>query len=141
MIISGLLLIAVAVTGSVLFYSYSMKLMGGLQGPAPQMMDNLRIEAYNWNSMTWVNVTVRNTGTNIVPIGTAQWFVAGVLQTTVASCTGSLNPGIACTAKITVSGVTVTSGIVYVVKIILSDGAIFAASAIAGQVSGQTGVT
>ena len=146
MVISGLLLIAVTVTGCVLYYSYSMKLLGTLLAPSPQMMDNLRIEAYNWNSpnLSWVNVTLRNIGANVLTISSAQWFVAGVLQANPApvGCGATLNAnGASCTEKITLSGVTAASGIVYVIKIVLSDGSIFATSAIAGEVTGQTGVT
>jgi hypothetical protein len=142
LIISGLVLIMITVTAGVLFYVYANRVLGNLLNVNPQeTMDNLRIEAYNWDTLGTLVLNVRNTGTNILTMTTAQWFLAGVLQTTASGCTGTLSPGVLCTETITVSGVTPAAGIVYVVKVVLSDGAIFATSAIAGQVTGQTGVT
>jgi hypothetical protein len=128
------------VTAGVLFYVYSNRVLGNLVNVnLPETMDSLRIEAYNWDNLTSLVLNVRNTGTNILTMTTAQWFVAGVMQTG-SGCTGTLNPGRLCTETIPLSGVTATAGIVYVVKIVLSDGAMFSTSAIAGQVTGQTGV-
>ena len=84
-------------------------------------------------------LNVRNTRSNVLTISAAQCFVAGVMQTTIG-CGGTLGPGILCSAMVTISGVTTTTGIVYRVKIVLSDGAMFATSVIAGQVTRQTGV-
>ena len=141
LIISALMMIMITVMAGVGFYVYSTKMLGSLEGAnAPVTVDNLRVEAYNWHTLTSLNLTVRNTGTNVLTMSTANWFVGGVMQTTVAGCTSTLSPGISCTAKITLSGLTATAGVVYVVKIFLSDGAVFGTSAIAGQVSGQTGV-
>ena len=143
LIISAFILIMLTIFMGVLFYAYSNRILGGLVNVnVPETMDNLRIEAYNWNPVSTLVLNVRNVGTNILTMSTAQWFVAGVLQTNLSgSCSGTLNPGSLCAETITISGVTVTAGIVYVVKIGLSDGAIFAISAIAGQVTGQMGVT
>jgi hypothetical protein len=146
LIISALMLITIAVVAGVSFYIYSTKLLGSLEGAnVPETMDNLRIEAYNWQALTPTDtlvVNVRNTGTDVLTMSSAQWFVGGVMQTTVSlsGCPSSLSPGALCVATITVSGMTATAGIVYVVKIVLRDGAIFGASVIAGQVTGQTGV-
>ena len=143
LIISALMLITIAVVAGVSFYIYSTKLLGSLEGAnGPETMDNLRIEAYNWQTLTSLMLNVRNTGTDVLTMSSAQWFVGGVMQTTVSlsGCPSSLSPGALCVATITVSGMTATAGIVYVVKIVLRDGAIFGASVIAGQVTGQTGV-
>jgi hypothetical protein len=137
-----MLLIMITIAAGVSFYVYSTKLLGNFEGAnAPVTMDNLRIEAYNWNtaSLLTLNVSIRNVGTNILTISTAHWFVGGIMQTA-QGCSTTLSPGVGCTAKITISQLTPASGIVYVVKVVLSDGAIFSASAIAGQVTGQTGV-
>jgi len=139
-IISAFIVIMLTVTAGVMFYVYSNRILGNLLNVnLPETMDNLSIEAYNWNTLSTLNVTVRNIGTNVLTLSTAHWFVAGVMQTT-QGCSVTLNPGISCTAKITITGVTVSAGIMYVVKIVLSDGAVFAASLIAGQVTGQTGI-
>jgi hypothetical protein len=141
LIISALILITISVAACISFYVYSTKLLGSLEGAnGPVTMDNLRIEAYNWNTLATLNVTVRNIGTNVLTMSTADWVVGGVVQTTVAGCPVTLAPGISCAEKITISGLTASSGIVYVVKVVLRDGAIFATSVIAGQVTGQTGV-
>jgi len=133
------MLITIAVVAGVSFYIYSTKLLGSLEGAnAPVTMDNLRIEAYNWQTLTSLMLNVRNTGTDVLTMSSAQWFVGGVMETPPSGCSTSLSPGALCVATITVSGFT--PGIVYVVKIVLRDGAIFGTSAIAGQVTGQTGV-
>jgi len=135
------MMIMITVVAGVGFYVYSTKMLGSLEGAnAPVTMDNLRIEAYNWHTLTSLVLNVRNTGTNVLNMSLAHWFVGGVMQTTVSGCVSTLSPGVSCAATITVSGLTMTAGIVYVVKIVLRDGAVFGTSAIAGQVTGQTGV-
>jgi hypothetical protein len=143
LIISALMLIAISVTVCISFYVYSTKIMGSLEGAnPPETMDNLRIEAYNWNPVTSLVLNVRNTGTDVLTLNTANWLVNGVMQPTgsLSGCPATLTPGTSCAEAINPISGTVTNGIVYVVKIVLSDGAIFATSAIAGQVTGQTGV-
>jgi hypothetical protein len=139
LIISALMLITISVVAGVSFYIYSTKLLGSLEGAnAPVTMDNLKIEAYDWQTITSLVLNVRNTGTDVLTMSSAQWFVGGVMETPPSGCSTNLSPGVLCVATITVSGFS--PGIVYVVKIVLSDGAIFGTSAIAGQVTGQTGV-
>ncbi|HXZ90728.1 MAG TPA: hypothetical protein VEG61_06680 [Candidatus Dormibacteraeota bacterium] len=133
----------ISVVACVSFYVYSANLFGRLMGAnQPETMDNLRIEAYNWDTLTSLVLNVRNTGMDVLTMSSAHWFVGGVMQTNVSGCPATLTPTVSpyCAETITVSGFTVTAGIVYVIKIVLSDGAIFATSAIAGQVTGQTGV-
>jgi len=143
-----MILLMMVVVFGVLYYSYANKVLGNMIGANPPVtMDNLRIEAYNWQSTSTLVLNIRNVGANILTISSAQWFVAGVIQTplSTSSCMtlsgGTLSPGASCAAYITIGGVTVSSGMVYVVKVVLSDGATFSAYAIAGQVTGQTGVT
>jgi len=144
LIISALLLIMIVVVAGVSFYVYSTKLLGSLQGAnGPETMDNLRIEAYNWDTLTSLVLNVRNTGTDVLTMSSANWLVNGVMQPTSSlsgSCSGTLSPGLSCAETITIPAGSVSAGIVYVVKIVLSDGAVFATSAIAGEVTGQTGV-
>jgi len=138
-----MLLLMLAVAASATYYVYSTTLLGKLEGAnVPVTMDNLRIEAYNWNTqnLASLNVSIRNVGTDILTINTADWYVGGIPQTIVAGCAATLSPGAACTEKITLSQLTPSAGIVYVVKVVLRDGAVFYASAIAGQVTGQTGL-
>ena len=142
LVVSAMVVLMIVIVGSVLFYSYSEGVLGSLEGAnAPVTMDSLRIEAYNWESLNSLVLNVRNTGVNSLTMNTAQWLIAGVLQTAVSGCGVTLAPGVSCAATITLSGVTVSSGIVYVVKIVLSDGSIFSTLAIAGEVTGETGVT
>ena len=141
-VVTGYIIIMLTITAGVLFYVYSNRMFGNLlNSNPPETMDSLSIDTYNWNSLTTLVLNVRNTGTDILTMTSVQWFVGGALQTQGSGCTGSLNPGTLCTETITpLTGVTPTAGVVYVVKIVLSDGAMFSISAIAGQVSGQTGV-
>jgi len=141
-VISGFLVIMLTIAAGVLFYAYSNRMLGNLLNVnQPETLDNLRIEAYNWHSTTTLILNVRNVGTNVLTMTTAHWFVAGVMQTGASgsTCTGTLSPGVLCTETFNpLAGATPSAGIVYVVKIVLSDGATFATSAIAGQVTGQT---
>ena len=134
----------ISVVAGVTFYVYSANLFGRLLGAnGPETMDNLRIEAYNWDTLTSLVLNVRNTGTDVLTLSSANWFVGGVMYTGInlsGSCSTSLSPGLSCAETITLPSGSVTAGIVYVVKIVLMDGAIFSTSAIAGQVTGQTGV-
>ena len=142
LVVSAMIVLMIVIVASVLFYTYSTGLLGSLEAVNPPVtMDSLRIEAYNWESLTSLVLNVRNTGVNTLTMNTAQWLVAGVVQSPVSTCGITLAPGASCAATITLSGVTVSSGIVYVVKIVLSDGSIFSTLAIAGQVTGETGVT
>jgi hypothetical protein len=137
-----MIVITTTIVGSVLFYTYSTKLLGSFENiNGPVTMDNLRIEAYNWNTLGTLILNVRNIGTNALNIGSADYDVGGVKMTPSQSgcaTTTALAPGNLCVATVPISGLTASSGIVYVVKIVLSDGAIFSISAIAGQVTGQT---
>ena len=143
LIISALLLITISVVACISLYVYSNRLFGTLMGAnPPETMDNLRIEAYNWQTLTSLVLNVRNTGTDVLTMRTANWFVGGAPETTPppSGCPATLSPGVSCPETITVPPGSVTAGIVYVVKIVLMDGAVFATSAIAGEVTGQTGV-
>ena len=94
-----MLLLMLAVAASVTYYVYSTTLLGKLEGAnVPVTMDNLRIEAYNWNTqnLASLNVSIRNVGTDILTINTADWYVGGIPQTIVAGCAATLSPGAAC---------------------------------------------
>jgi len=144
-----LLLIMITVAASVSFYVYSRRIFVSWEAAnGPETMDNLRIEAYNWNTLGTLILNVRNIGTNVLNINSADWVVGGVRMTATLSnptggtCTAftAVAPGTLCVATVNLSGLAASAGIVYVVKIVLSDGAIFSTLAIAGQVTGQTGV-
>jgi len=144
-----MLLLMMVVAAGVSYYVYSTNLLGSLEGAnGPVTLDNLRIEAYNWASLGSLTLNVRNIGTTVLNLGTADWFVGGVrMSVTITNPTGgtcttntAVGPATLCVVTATISGLTVSSGIVYVVKIVLRDSAIFSISAIAGQVTGQTGV-
>jgi len=149
LIIASLLLIMITVAACVSFYVYSTKLLGSLEAVnPPATMDNVKIEAYNWNNLTSLILNVRNVGTNVLNFGSAHWFVGGVqMSATVTNPAGgtcttitAIAPGTVCVAKLTISGLAANPGIVYVAKMVLSDGTAFSTLAIAGQVTGQTGV-
>jgi flagellin-like protein len=137
-IIAALLLIAIAIAAGVLLYVFSMGLIGSLQGTGGQQTkDQLTMEAYQWSTPAGPLVLdLRNTGgtTLNVAVGGATIYVGGQQQTFTTTCTATTTPGTACTLTVaTLSGVTPTSGVAYVIKIGLPDGGVMSYSAVAGM--------
>jgi len=139
-IIAALLLIAIAIAAGVLLYVFSMGLIGSLQGTGGQQTkDQVIMEAYQWTNTGSLVLNLRNTGATTISLASADWYLGGIQQTTIAfsgtGCTQStVTPGMACTATITVAGLgTVSGGVAYVLKIGLSDGGVMSYSVVAGQ--------
>jgi flagellin-like protein len=145
-VIATLLLIAIAVAAAIIVYVFSIGLLGGLQtSGGQQVKDQVIMEAYNWNSLTSLIITLRNVGPANAQF--ADWFINGAAVTApTGSCaTGvgtsplvayTLGVGSACTATLTpATSYTTSSGVSYVIKIVTIDGAVFSYSAVAGSSS------
>lgn len=132
-IIGALLLIAIAVGAAVLLYVYSIGIMGNMEtSGGTQMKDSLIVESYNWNTVSVLVLNVRNVGATVLNMLQADYFVNGVASTFAATCTATLQPQASCIISLTVPG-TITNGEAYPVKIVVSDGAVFAYSAVCGE--------
>jgi flagellin-like protein len=137
-IIAALLLIAIAIAAGVLLYVFSMGLMGSLQGSGGQQVkDQVILEAYQWASTTPLILNLRNTGASTHDLTKATYYVGGVQMAppthTGTTCTPTaFSPGMACTATVTIAGLTPTIGVAYVIKIGLADGGIMSYSAVFG---------
>jgi FlaG/FlaF family flagellin (archaellin) len=132
-IIAALLLIAIAVAAAVLLYVFSIGLLGSLQGSGGQQTkEQLILEAYNWSTITSLQLSVRNVGTAAVVVGDI--FVGGVS----VGASGSTTIGIQSMTVLSVTPpltISATPGVAYVIKVVTIDGAVFSYSAIAGQAS------
>jgi flagellin-like protein len=137
-IIAALLLIAIAISAGVLLYVFSTGLMGSLQASGGQQMkDRVIMEAYQWTSTTPLTLNLRNTGGRTHDLTKATYYVGGVQMAathTGTNCTPTaFSPGMACTAIITITGLTPASGVAYVIKIGLADGGMMSYSAVFGS--------
>jgi len=145
-IIAALLLIAIAIAAGVLLYVFSMGLIGSLQGSGGQQTkDQIIMEAYQWPAGTTLTLNLRNTGATTVDLTKADYYVGGVAMAlptytmntnNPAGCaSATFAPGCGASAAITVSGLTPSSGVAYVVKIGLTDGGVMSYSAVYGTSS------
>ena len=146
-IIAALLVVCITVSAATLFAVYASGLMGNILKPASQpYTEQLTLDYYNWCT-TWANdncnsigsltVTIRNDGAATITF--ADFFIQGA-KTTASPLTGcpsswpALAVQSACPLSISVpTGVTVTSGIAYLIKLVATDGTIFTFSCIAGS--------
>jgi len=144
-IIAALLLIAIAIAAGVLLYVFSMGLIGSLQGTGGQQAkDQVIMEAYNWQTSGSLVVNVRNTGSTTVNLAGADWYLGGLIQTTVGianpsggtcTTTTAVAPGTACTVTLTVTAASFSNGVAYVLKIGLPDGGVMSYSVVDGIAS------
>jgi len=153
-IIASLLLIAIAVAAAVLLYVFSIGLMGSLgSGGGSQTKDQLVLAAYNWpptasggtGPLTLYLQNVGSSTLDLIPATTGSspsYFIAGTLVTNAAPgtnspCTAAQLPGsAACSMVLTIpTGLTLTQGAAYPVKIVTPDGGVFSYTAIDGQSS------
>ena len=133
-VIATLLLIAIAVAAAIIVYVFSIGLLGGLQtSGGQQVKQQVIMEAYNWGTLTSLQLTLRNVGPAQVKF--ADFFINGALQTfPTGSCSNNLSVGTSCTA--TLGSLTgYSAGVAYVIKVVTVDGAVFSYSAIAGSAS------
>jgi len=140
-VIATLLLIAIAVAAAIIVYVFSIGLLGGLQtSGGQQVKQQVIMEAYNWGTAGSLVLTLRNVGPASVEM--QDYFISGTLVTpTAGSCgysanTKALSVGTSCTETLpNPTGVTISTGVAYVIKIVTIDGAVFSYSAIAGSSS------
>jgi len=135
-VIATLLLIAIAVAAAIIVYVFSIGLLGGLQtSGGQQVKQQVILEAYNWNTLTSLQLTLRNVGPAQVTF--ADWFVSGAkIAPSGSGCSAAnyaLPVGQSCTETLTLAGYS--AGVAYVVKVVSIDGAVFSYSAIAGSAS------
>jgi flagellin-like protein len=140
-VIATLLLIAIAVAAAIVVYVFSMGLLGGLQtSGGQQVKEQLIMEAYNWaDTSKPVVLTLRNVGPATVQF--ADWFIAGAAETptytgcTVVGTATTLAVGSSCSVSLTTTGLTVSAGVAYTIKVTTIDGGVFSYSAIGGSTS------
>jgi len=144
-ILAALLVVCITVSAATLLAAYASGLMGSLQTKVTQpYTEQLTLEYYNWNTLTSLSVDFRNTGAATLNLQTADYYVGGIKMATptvgTGGCTPSgqtwsaLAPVGACPITVTISGLgTINSGIAYVLKIVLTDGATFTFFCIAGS--------
>ncbi|MGA8905902.1 MAG: archaellin/type IV pilin N-terminal domain-containing protein [Candidatus Bathyarchaeia archaeon] len=149
-IISALLVVCITVSAATLLAAYASGLMGSLQTKVTQpYTEQLTLEYYNWlncpPSSTCSGLsqsptlTIRNDGA--ATINFADFFLQGVKNTTDLTTSNCPSPNAyvlpvqsSCTLTFPVpSGLTVTSGIAYMVKFVAKDGTVFTFSLVAGS--------
>jgi len=145
-VIATLLLIAIAVAAAIIVYVFSIGLLGGLQtSGGQQVKQQIIMEAYNWQTLTSLQLTLRNVGPANAQF--ADWFINGAAVTPGAPATGvscltgtgtptvanTLDVGTSCSVALAYTAAA--AGVSYVVKIVTIDGAVFSYSAIAGSSS------
>lgn len=132
-VIAVLLMIAIAVTASILVYVWSMGLVGTLQGTGGQQTrEQLILEAYDATDLSGTIVWtlyLRNVGPTTSTI--AAVYVEGS-PATLTGGTLTLAPGDSGTQRIRL-GFTPASGVAYTIKVVTTGGAVFSYSVIAGR--------
>jgi len=140
-IIAALLLVCITVSAATLFAAYASGLMGKILNPVTSQpyTEQFSVEYYNWNTLSSLIVDVRNTGVATVNLSTADYFLSGIITTAptfscVSPATSTAVPPIgACNLTWSVTAGSYSSGIAYVLKIVLTDGSTFTFSLIAGS--------
>lgn len=133
-IIAALLIVCITVSAGTLFAAYASGVMGRLQSTVAQpYTEQLTLEYYNWLTVaSGPTLTIRNDGA--APITFADYFIQGVKITpSNNNCPSQLSVQSSCTLTFPPTGLTVTSGIAYMVKFVGNDGTIFTFSCIAGS--------
>ena len=128
-VIAVLLMIAIAVAAAILVYVWSMGLIGGLQtGGGQQVREQVIMDAYDWKTAT-LTLYIRNVGSQDVTI--AAIYIEGVQATT---CAVAIPIQVLSTfSGLTASGLTLTSGAAYTIKVITITGAVFTFACIYGK--------
>jgi len=129
-VIATLLMVAIAVAAAIITYVWSMGLLGGLMGTGgAQAKEQLILEAYDWKASGTLKCTFRNVGSAQVVI--AALYLEGTDCGTVVSTVpiGSL----AAYSFSVPTGITVTMGASYVLKLATATGGTFSFSVVAGK--------
>jgi flagellin-like protein len=140
-IIAALLVVCITVSAGTLFAAYASGVMGRLQSTVSQpYTEQFSAEYYNWNTLTSLIVDVRNTGVATVNLATADYYLSGIKLTTAPtfSCVSpatstAVAPTGACQLTWSLTAGSYSSGLAYVLKIVLTDGTTFTFSLIAGS--------
>ncbi|HXZ90732.1 MAG TPA: archaellin/type IV pilin N-terminal domain-containing protein [Candidatus Dormibacteraeota bacterium] len=140
-IIAALLVVCITVSAATLFAAYASGLMGSLLTTVTQpYTEQFSVEYYNWNTLSSLSVDVRNTGVATVNLATADYYLSGIQLTTAPtfSCVSpatstAVAPSGACSLTWSLTAGSYSSGIAYVLKIVLRDGATFTFSIVAGS--------
>jgi len=129
-VIATLLMIAVAVAASVIVYVWSAGLLGTLMGGGgAQVKEQVILEAYDWSTAT-LTLWFRNVGSSTIKID--KIYVGGQDQTyTMAD--KELSPKERGSAAISsFTGISVSAGTAYTIKVVTETGGVFSFSAING---------
>ena len=139
-IIGALLVIAITIGAATLLDAYVSGLFGSLQAPSGQpYTEQLTLDYYNWGTVaSGPTITIRNDGAATITF--VDFFLQGMRNTTdLTSSNCPTNPYVlpvqsSCTLTFPVpTGLTVTSGVAYIVKLVAKDGTIFTFSCVAGS--------
>jgi hypothetical protein len=141
-IIAALLVVCITVSAGTLFAAYASGLMGRILNPVTSQpyTEQFSVEYYNWNTLSSLIVDVRNTGVATVNLATADYYLSGIKLTTAPtfSCVSpatstAVAPVGVCNLTWSLTAGSYSSGIAYVLKIVLTDGTTFTFSLIAGS--------
>ena len=143
-IIAALLLVCITLSAGIMLAVYASGLMGRLDVPRSQPYEEqLALDYYSWPYVAGSNpgsleIIVRNDGVATTIL--ADFFIQGSLEpasgVTFSSCPSSPSVTVQTTCTITLavpSGLTVTQGTAYIVKLVTKDGAIFTFSCVYGS--------
>jgi len=128
-VIATLLMVAIAVAAAIITYVWSMGLLGGLMGTGgSQTKEQLIIEAYDWTATGALKVILRN-------VGSAQVAIAAIYLegNSLGAGASTVNIGGTVSYSLAVTGITITSGASYVLKVISATGGTFTFSVVAGK--------
>jgi hypothetical protein len=146
-IAAAMLLITITVAASIIVYFYSSGLLGSLQGAQPQRgayTNQITLEYYDWSNLTTLTLTIRNTGSGLAFL--AAFYVSGdavplkggsTCAIVNATSTTSVRPQAACIAVLDTSGLSISRGLAYSVRVVTMDGGMFTYSCIAGHSTGS----
>jgi len=139
-IIAALLVVCITVSAATLFGAYASGIMGSLLVPVSQpYTEQLTLDYYNWMTVTTgPKLTIRNDGAATITL--SDFFLQGVKNTTDLTTSNCPSPNAymltvqsSCTLVFPIpTGLSVTSGFAYTVKLVAKDGTIFTFSCVAG---------
>lgn len=140
-VIAALMVITITISGATLFAVYASGLMGKIQGQLNQpYTEQLTLDYYTWLTVTsGPKITIRNDGASSITL--IDFFMQGVRNTSDLTTTNCPSPNAyvlplqsSCTLTFpNPTGLTVTSGVAYTIKLVAKDGTIFTFSCIAGS--------
>jgi flagellin-like protein len=125
-VIATLLLIAIAVAAGIILYVFVSGFTGGLTQPGGQQVaEQLSLDAYSFESLSTLTITIRNVGTTPVQIDKLYFDGSMITVST------PLNPQGSAMFTIGLSGIT--RGTSHIVKVVTLTGSTFTFTVIAGR--------